>query len=393
MHLFLSVGEPSGDLHAAKLVTELQRRVPGFRSSGLGGPQMEQAGCHVHFRLTDLAVMGLFAVLPMLGRFLGVLRQVGRWLDADRPDAVLLVDFPGFNWWVARAARRRGIPVIYMMPPQIWAWGGWRIHKMRRLVQLVLCPLKFEQQWYTSQQVPARLIGHPFFDEVAHRSLDEGFLEHQRAASGDRPVVAVLPGSRTQEVMANFPVQLEVIARLHRQFPQARFLVASFKDRQRELCEGMLAARSDRLPVEFHVGKVGEILELGDVCLMVSGSVSLEVLARQVPAVVLYRVGWVNWILGRMLIRCPYISLPNLIAGRRLFPEYVLRTIDPAVVDQMTADLASWLSDTTALARQRGELATLAGTLATPGATQNAARILVEELGWPEQEAPSRAAA
>jgi lipid-A-disaccharide synthase len=393
MHLFLSVGEPSGDLHAAKLVTELQRRVPGFRSSGLGGPQMEQAGCQIHFRLTDLAVMGLFAVLPMLGRFLGVLRQVGRWLDEDRPDAVLLVDFPGFNWWVARAARKRGIPVIYMMPPQIWAWGGWRIHKMRRLVQLALCPLEFEQQWYTSRQVRARLIGHPFFDEVAERTLDVPFLQRQRAACGEQPVVAVLPGSRTQEVNANFPVQLEVLARLHRQFPQARFLVASYKDRQRELCEAMLSARSDHLPVEFHVGKVGEILELADVCLMVSGSVSLEVLARQVPAVVLYRVGWVNWILGRMLIRCPYISLPNLIAGRRLFPEYVLRTIDPAVVDQMTADLASWLSDTTALARQRGELATLAGTLATPGATQNAARILVEELGWPEQEAPSRAAA
>jgi lipid-A-disaccharide synthase len=386
MHLFLSVGEPSGDLHAAKLVSELQRRVPGFRSSGLGGPQMEQAGCRVHFRLTDLAVMGFFAVLPMLGRFLGVLRQVGRWLDEDRPDAVLLVDFPGFNWWVARAARRRGIPVIYMMPPQIWAWGGWRIHKMRRLVQLALCPLEFEQEWYTAQQVKARLIGHPFFDEVAQRKLDEDFLTQQRAVGAGRPVIAILPGSRTQEVRANFPVQLEVMERLHRQFPDVRFLIASYKDRQRELCEGILAERGTNLPLEFHVGKVAEILQLGQVCLMVSGSVSLEVLTRQVPAVVLYRVGWVNWILGRMLIRCPFISLPNLIAKRKIFPEYVLRTIDPQVIDQMTADLAGWLSDSAARARQQSEIASLAATLASPGATQRAAQALIEEMGWPVRE-------
>jgi len=383
MHLFLSVGEPSGDLHAAKLVNELRRRVPGFRSSGLGGPQMEQAGCQVHYRLTDLAVMGLFAVLPLLGRFIGLVRQVGRWLDEDRPDAVLLVDFPGFNWWVARAARRRGIPVIYMMPPQIWAWGGWRIHKMRRLVQLALCPLEFEQEWYTERQVRARLIGHPFFDEVAQRPLDADFVARQRADSNGQPLVAILPGSRTQEVLANFPVQLEVMDRLHRKFPQARFLVASYKDRQRELCERILAERSANLPLEFHVGKVGEILQLGQVCLMVSGSVSLEVLARRVPAVVLYRVGWVNWILGRMLIRCQFISLPNLIAKKKIFPEYVLRSIDPAVVDQMTADLAGWMADPAARARQQAEITALADRLAAPGATHRAASALIEELGWP----------
>ncbi|MFN8855949.1 MAG: lipid-A-disaccharide synthase [Planctomycetaceae bacterium] len=393
MHLFLSVGEPSGDLHAAKLLTELRRHLPDFRSSGLGGPQMEQAGCQVHYRLTDLAVMGLFAVLPLLGRFIGLVRQVGRWLDEDRPDAVLLVDFPGFNWWVARAARRRGIPVIYMMPPQIWAWGGWRIHKMRRLVQLALCPLEFEQEWYTARHVRARLIGHPFFDEVAQRPLDAEFLARQRDARAEGPVVAILPGSRTQEVLANFPVQLEVMERLHQRFPQARFLIASFKDRQRELCEGMLSARRDTLPVEFHVGKVGEILELADVCLMVSGSVSLEVLARRVPAVVLYRVGWVNWIIGRMLIRCEYISLPNLIARRKIFPEYVLRTIDPVVVEQMTADLAGWLADPIACRRQQQEINNLAATLASPGATQRAAQILIEELGWGEATATARVAA
>jgi lipid-A-disaccharide synthase len=207
-----------------------------------------------------------------------------------------------------------------------------------------------------------------------------------------RPVVAILPGSRTQEVRANFPVQLQIMERLNRQFPDVRFLVASYKDRQREQCAALLAERGTALPLEFHVGRVGEILQLSQVCLMVSGSVSLEVLARQVPAVVLYRVGWVNWILGRMLIRCPFISLPNLIAKRKIFPEYVLRTIDPKVIDQMTADLAGWLSDSTARARQQAEIASLAATLASPGATQRAAQALIEELNWPVRERTRSAA-
>lgn len=392
MHLFFSVGEPSGDLHASKLIEDLRRRVPVFQCSGLGGPRMEQAGCKVHYRLTDLAVMGIFAVLPMLGKFLSVLWQVGKWLDADRPEAVVLVDFPGFNWWVARAAKKRGIPVIYMMPPQMWAWAGWRVHKMRRLVNLTLCGLPFEHAWYEQRGVPAALIGHPFFDEVVEKRLDDAFIENHTSTDPTRPVVAILPGSRTQEVNVNFPMQLDVMRRLHARFPQVRFLVANYKEPQRRLCEAMYAKTGTPLPVEFHVGKTSEILEASQVCLMVSGSVSLELLARRKPAVVLYGVGPINWVIGRILIGCRFISLPNLIADRLILPEFVLRTHDPQVIQQMTDHLAEWIADPSQFAKTRAELDALAKEVAQPGATQRAAQIVMNFMGWGAARSLKRAA-
>lgn len=381
MRLFFSVGEPSGDLHAARLIRELRTLEPHLEVSGLGGPQMEGAGCAVHYRLTELAVMGLFAVLPMLGRFIGVLRQVGRWLDADRPDAVVLVDFPGFNWWVARMAKRRGIPVIYLLPPQMWAWASWRVHKMRRLIDWTLCALPFEHRWYQERGVPATLIGHPFFDEVSERRLDQTFLDHQSQHPGSGPVVAILPGSRRQEVLVNFPVQLAVMHKLVERVPGIRFLVANYREPQREHCERVLAQQGADLPVEFHVGKTSEILETARVCLMVSGSVSLEVLARRRPAVVLYRVGWVNWIIGRLLIRCRYISLPNLLADRPLMPEFVLRTPTPEAVEEMTGLLTGWLTDSVQCRTKAAELEALAVQVTRPGATREAARWLHARLG------------
>jgi len=392
MRLFFSVGEPSGDLHTARLIRELRVLDPNCEVSGLGGPQMQAAGCQLHFRLTDLAVMGVFAVLPMLGRFLSVLWQVGRWLDADRPNAVVLVDFPGFNWWVARMAKRRGIEVIYLLPPQMWAWASWRVHKMRRLVDWTLCALPFEHRWYQERGVPATLIGHPFFDEVSERQLDQAFLAEQAAHPGPGPVVAILPGSRRQEVTVNFPVQLAVMRLLHERIPGVRFLVANYRAPQREHCQRVFAEQGGDLPVEFHVGRTSEILESSRVCLMVSGSVSLEVLARRRPAVVLYGVGWANWIIGRLLIRCRFISLPNLLADRPLMPEFVLRTPTPEAIEDMAGLLTDWLTNPTHYLTKAAELEALAVQITHPGATKEAARWLHARLGEAKQSpAPATA--
>src|SRR5690242_1060871 len=134
MHIFFSAGEPSGDLHAAKLVSELKREVPGLECSGFGGPLMESAGCRLLYRLTDLAVMGILPVIPLLVKFIGLISQARRSFEAHKPDAVVLVDFPGFNWWIARHAKRLGIPVFYYLPPQLWAWAPWRVKRMRKFV-------------------------------------------------------------------------------------------------------------------------------------------------------------------------------------------------------------------------------------------------------------------
>lgn len=394
MHIFLSVGDPSGDLHAAKLIEELKSRVPNLTCSGFGGPLMQAAGCRIRYRLTDLAVMGILDVLPLLWRFIALLRRAGRQLDRHRPDAVVLVDFPGFNWWIARLAKRRGIPVLYYLPPQLWAWAPWRIGKMRRLVDQVLCCLPFEYDWYHQRGVNARCVGHPFFDEVASRQLNRSFLDQQSMLGGkDGLIVGILPGSRTHEIELNFQVQLKIAADLHRQFPNVRFLVASFSESQRKKCESKLAASGFQFPVEFHVGKTSEIIELADVCFMVSGSVSLEMLARKTPAVVMYRSGPFHYWLGRVLITCRFISLPNLIAGRPILPEFVMLGDSQPEIRRITEILEDWLSNPASRAAVAADLQQLQREIAIPGATSRVADSILEHLGRESGTAPARRSA
>jgi lipid-A-disaccharide synthase len=381
MHIFFSVGEPSGDLHASKLVAELKQRVPRLECSGFGGPLMKQAGCRILYRLTDLAVMGILPVIPLIFKFIGLSRGARRYLERRRPDAVVLVDFPGFNWWIARAAKRLGIPVYYYLPPQLWAWAPWRVRRMKKFVDCVLSCLPFEVEWYRRRSVEAQFVGHPFFDEVAQKALDAGFIrEHSPAATGALRTVAVLPGSRNHEVQQNFPIQIRVMKKLRQRLPGVNFVVASYKDAQRETCRRLLSERAPELAVTLHVGRTSEIIELGEVCLMVSGSVSLEVLARKTPAVVVYRINRGFYWLCRAIITCKYFSLPNLIANHPVMPEFA-PVDDPRPANAtMTELLYHWLTDAGEYARKIAELAQLRDEVATTGATANAARVILERL-------------
>lgn len=390
MKLFFSVGEPSGDQHAAHLIQELQQRRPGIECVGYGGPVMQAAGCRIDFQLTDMAVMGVLKVMPLLRKFRRLVKQAEAQFQRERPDAVVLVDFPGFNWWIARAAKKLGIPVFYYCPPQLWAWAPWRIKKVKRFVDHVLACLPFEAEWYQQRGVPAEYVGHPFFDEVAEKQLDESFLAAQRARPERR--MAILPGSRHHEVHANFAVQIEVMRGLARQFPDVRFLVANYRDSQRHYCEALVRKLAPDLPVEFYTGKTSEILELAECCLMVSGSVSLEVLARGVPAVVQYRADWLFALIARLLVTCKYMSLPNLIADKPLMPEHPIAGSPRPHIGPMVDQFSRWLSDPLELARTIKPLHELRDSLVRTGATANAARIILERTGASPIEANRRAA-
>ena len=199
--IFFSAGEPSGDLHGANLIRQLQARCPGLQAVGYGGPKMAEAGCQLHADLTALAVMWFARVLVNLHKFWGLVSRADRYFRHHRPDAVVLIDYPGLNWWIARRAKVHGIPVFYYSPPQIWAWARWRVKKMRRLVDHVLCSLPFEEAWFRRHGCNATFVGHPFFDEVRRYPYDEQFIAEHRGRPG--PLVVILPGSRTQEVTHN----------------------------------------------------------------------------------------------------------------------------------------------------------------------------------------------
>ncbi|MBM4058837.1 MAG: lipid-A-disaccharide synthase, partial [Planctomycetes bacterium] len=289
MRVFLSAGEPSGDHHAALLVRELHRRLPGVECIGLGGPRMEAAGCRLLADLTRLAVMWFLRVALSIHRFVDLARRAERsFLDA-RPDVCVLVDFPGFHWWLAWRAKRHGIPVVFYCPPQIWAWASWRIGKMRRLIDHVLAPLSFEHEWFLQQGMASTLVGHPFFDEHP-----EATVPHDSAgAADDRPRVLLLPGSRGQEIAGNLGSILRAAVAVHRRVPDARFTVAALNERHAAVVRAAIAASPEvgELGIAVEAGKTRDLIGLTDVAIAVSGSVSLELLAAHVPTVILYRIG------------------------------------------------------------------------------------------------------
>lgn len=385
MHIFFSVGEPSGDQHAALLIEELRRRRPEVRITGFGGPRMEQAGCQLLFPLTNLAVMGIFGVLPKLWQFYQQARRARAYLAMHRPEMVVLIDFPGFNWHIAKAAKSLGIPVIYYLPPQLWAWAPWRVKKVHKYVDLVLSGLPFEAEWYAQRGAKVLYVGHPFFDEVDRHALDAAFLKEWTPETG--ATVALLPGSRAGEVSSCWPLMLEAACRLAERHPQTQFLVANYKDSQRVQCRDHYQELGLRLPLAFFVGKTQEIIQLADCAIMVSGSVSLELLARSTPATVLYRCSRLTYLIGRALVTCKFFSLPNLIAGRMVMPEHLSVGSPEPVVRALVQDVDRWLSNAAALDQARVDLETVRRQVHATGATRRVAEVLLARLPVAEQRA------
>ncbi len=382
MRIFISAGEPSGDLHGANLIRELRRLRPDVEFVGFGGDRMAEAGARLLYPLCQLAVMWFLRVFTKLALFIRLTWRADRCFREEQPDAVVLIDFPGFHWGLAKRAHARGIPVYYFVPPQLWAWAGWRVKKMRRWVDQILCSLPFEPDWYAARGVRARYIGHPYFDELARQRPDPAFLAEQLARPG--VVIALLPGSRLQEVTHNWPTMRRAAEILHAARPDVRFLVACFNAEQEALIRADLPAEA--VPLEAHVGRTPEIIELARACVAVSGSVGLELLAKARPTVVLYRIARYALVIAGWFIKCRFISLVNLLAGKELFPEFLTwRDEAPAVA----ATVRRWLDDPAAEAGLVRELTDLRRRVAEPGACARAAALIIEEL---ERRAERRAA-
>jgi lipid-A-disaccharide synthase len=398
MRIFFSVGEPSGDLHGANLISALREHYPGIECVGYGGPKMADAGCKLHFDLTKLAVMWILRVLLNYRTFKGLIRQAENWFREHRPDAVVLIDYPGFNWHIAKAAKRCGVPVVYYGVPQLWAWGGWRIKKMKRFVDHALCKLPFEAEWYRDRGCKAEFVGHPYFDELAAQIPDKALIE-QLIAAPER-LVGILPGSRTQEVQANLPWFLRAAGHIARQAPDVRFAVASFNENQAQLAKQILHKERHELPantqIEVYVGKTTEILRAAHSCLACSGSVSLELLYHQKPSVILYYISRSAMRVQSWFRKARYITLVNLLAAEDRFmrhyelydpdapgaepvpfPEYL--TCEDRARD-MAAHIVGWLGDADLYAQKRYELHALLAQIGETGASERAADYLVEEV-------------
>jgi len=383
MRVFLSAGEPSGDHHAALLVAALRRRAPDVECVGFGGPHLAAAGCTLVADLTRLAVMWFLRVIVNIHRFIDLARRAERSFLDRRPDVCVLVDFPGFHWWLAWRARRHGIPVVFYCPPQIWAWASWRIGKMRRLVDHVLSALPFEHDWFRAQGMPSTYVGHPFFDEVA--------TGPRRRTGTERPLVVLLPGSRGQEVAHNLDTILRAAGRIQADVPEVRFVVATLHERHAAIARAAIAAQPT-LRAEVEAGRARQLIAEARAAIAVSGSVSLELLASRVPTVIVYRIGGLAHVVQSWFRHARFITLVNLLAAtapigpvrpawrpprgvppsdpEAVFPEY-LSVADPAAL--VAADVTRWLLDESAYREVAARLEAVATQVVRGGSADRAA--------------------
>jgi lipid-A-disaccharide synthase len=367
-------GEPSGDLHAAGLIEELRRLVPATRLSGLGGPRMQRAGMRLDADLASDAIMGIFPVLKALPRIRRMFALAKQKLVEEPPDALVLVDYPGFNMRLAAVAKELGVPVIWYISPQVWAWGADRLGKLARLVDLMLVILPFEEPLFAKQGLRTVFTGHPVLEHVARTAPDERLIADLRSRRGAGPLVGVFPGSRAHVVRSLVGQLLDAGRRLRRMpgTEGATFALALAQPAFRDL----VPAAPD-LPLEIVDGHALDVMRASDLCVTTSGSTTLEIAAVGRPFVLSYRPSLPLYAIARRILRVPHIGLVNLVAGRTIVPE---RVHWRGQAEPIARDLNRLWTDLAARRAQLDGLAEVRARLETKGAYTKAAQAIAAWL-------------
>ncbi len=369
-NVMIIAGEASGDLHGAMLVKALHRKERRLFVYGIGGEAMRAAGVRIVIDAATLSVVGITEVLSRLAvlkRAVNTARQMLRRLS---PDLLILIDFPDFNLYVAAEARRRGIPVLYYISPQLWAWRSGRVKKIRRLVDHMAVILPFEADFYRRWRVPVSFVGHPLLDHGAPPVAED---EHWRRSR----VIGLLPGSRDGEVARHLPIMLKAAGRLAERQPDLRFLVSIAPGVSDTVVRGAVAAGGMPPGTEMLNGGMRRILSESRMVMAVSGTVTLETGISGMPMVIIYRVSPVSYLLGRLLIRVDHIGLVNLIAGRRVVPELIQHDANPETIART---VAAMLADPRRLEEMRDQLLNTRNLLGGPGASDRVADIALAML-------------
>jgi lipid-A-disaccharide synthase len=370
--LLLSAGEASGDMYAARLATALQARA-NVKLFGMGGPQMRAAGVEIVTDYSEVSVVGITEILSHLPSLIRAMRSLVNAAETRKPALAILADFPGFHLRLARKLKSRKIRNAYYICPQFWAWRPWRVRIVRRRFAQAFCIFPFEEKFYSGAGVPTKFIGHPLVGNV-NPTVDRAAFLREQDLDPALPVVAVLPGSRTAELNQHLPILREACQRIHAQ-TQAQFVIAAAHNNQaKTLREGWPA----NLPTRLVEDRTYDALAAADAAIVSSGTATVETALLDVPMVVVYRVTPLTAFLAKPLLRTPFFSMVNLIAGKQVVPELIQSDFTPARVSQEVLKL---LCDPAARDAMRANLAEVRIRLGPPGAVDRAADAILALVG------------
>jgi lipid-A-disaccharide synthase len=359
--VLISAGEASGDLYAAGLVDALRRRRPDLQFFGCAGPRMQKAGVRPVVDAHSLAVVGLVEVLAHIPR---IYREYRKLLDAarrERPELAILTDSPDFNLRVARQLKKLGIPVFYLVAPQVWAWRKGRLPLMRRTIDRLLCIFPFEPEFFARHGIDATYIGHPLTG-LLKPSASRAELRRRFGIPDGSQLIALLPGSRTGEAARHLPILLEMVERIRGSAkPAPRFILAITPN---TIPRGSnFRERISSASIQLVEGKTWDVLVCADVALAASGTVTIEACLLETPMVTFYRVNRLSWWMGRALVRVPFYSMVNLVAGRKIVPEFIQDQMTP---ENLAHEALALLEDEAAREGMRRDLAEVARKLSGP---------------------------
>ena len=374
----ISAGEASGDRLGAGLARSLARLHPGVEIFGMGGDEMADAGVRLAGHASDVAVVGFVEVIRRLPTIRRAMARLESAFSEERPDILVPIDFPDFNLRLAAKAAAAGVPVVYYVSPQVWAWRRGRVRTLRQLVRRMLVLFPFESIFYEREGVPATFVGHPA--AAARARASRGELLPKLGLDPERRVVALLPGSRQGEAGRVFPILLNAARRLRQTYADVQFVVPAARTLPAGFLEAM-CAREGLVGVFIRTGDYPGILEVADAAAVASGTATLDAALAGVPFVAVYRMQPLSYLIARWLVTVDHIALPNLVAGRRIVPELVQGGFTPEAV---AGELSSLLTDPKRAAEVRAGLAGVAALLSGDGAFDRAAAaVLAEALGPP----------
>jgi len=370
--IFVSANEPSADVHCAELTRALKESDPSVEVVGIGGPKMAEAGCELIEETVGRAVMTHKAIAHA-GHYYKLIKRVARYLKQNPVDLVVVCDSPAFNFHIAKAAKRAGTATLFFVAPQLWAWGGWRIRKLRRCCDKLCCLLPFEEKWFRERGVDTTFVGNPLLDELPEDLTS--FRKDYSAFDARHARIGLMPGSRLAEIESLWPAMQEIALRLKRQFPAATFTAVATTEKRRSLLQEM---EIPGFQCEYSVDSVADTADGVDFCLVASGSATLEVASAGCPMVVMYQGNRILWhLIGQWLVRPKFFTLVNLLADRELVPEFMPYFVS---IDPIAERVIEFLQTPKELDRISNELVDVVEPLTQKKAGQEVARIVLDML-------------